>query len=229
MVNILGDKRKSKYNPDLGNIINEKHELERRINEINWLLYVQEGYHRVEESQTPKLARIEKNFLKYLESGEEGLPTPIMSGLKPITRDDVFYFSKLLPCYLEKPGFLENVGFYLSAMMMESKEKHFGLDLERLSKQKNILLDSIGFGLEDKEIGVHGYVGDKFANNSKKCIFEVDQVGKEVGHGSEDCMVIIHFGEMEGFFDADKLGERMTIIRTAGGYESIWNTIHPPR
>ena len=140
----------------------------------------------------------EENKLKNVNLGS-GTPTDIVSKLKP-TKEEIKKFSKVLSRYYER-DFEVYLARYLTALMQVCKAK-------KIILEPDIVLSSVGYQLEGKDvliignvgnsafmyahdckINIKGYAGSWLGYIADNCSIKVDHAGPHNGELATNCMI----------------------------------------
>ena len=130
-----------------------------------------------------------EEFMGWEDRGGK-IPTQITDKYSP-TKQQVLDFSKSLINYKDLRYFISDSSNYLTALMHSSNEKEFEIDLQELNND-DILLDDLGYRLEDEILVVNGNAGNYvgyYAKNSKITIN--GSAGNFVGGYAKNCEIYV--------------------------------------
>jgi hypothetical protein len=190
MMNILPDRRKSRFDEGLAERMNKLAEEEARKEKLEEKVRKEEPKGVVPEQKVPATIKdICQGYEEFMRRFEEidNIPTEITDRYNP-TKKQVLEFSRRVEQYLLLPFFAGNTAIYLSALMQSSKDKEFEIDLP-----KRIMLNSIGYRLQGKKLAVNGNAGNWVGSNAKDSVITVNgDVCGYLGLFAQNCIIRVH-------------------------------------
>jgi hypothetical protein len=197
-LNILPEKRKSRFDEGLAERVNKLAEEEARREKLEARLK-----ERAEKAQQkmPKqiviaadiyhLCQGYEEFMRIANSPShprEFIPTELTDKYSP-TKEQILEFSRTLIDYFCVCGFSDYTARYITALMQSSKDTEFVLDLTELG----VLIHKLGFKLKDKNLIINGNVGDGVgAGASNSQITVIGNAGCDAGAFMAGSQLTVH-------------------------------------
>jgi len=217
MIEVIGDRgRRRRYDPNLAEKVNREFKEGKLTPNVQLTV----------DADIEKICRGYEGFMKldrdkeFMRSeGESVIPTKITDKFRP-TKNQILKFSKILVKYKDLDKFNDTVN-YLTALMHSSEDDEFLIDLTKLS-EAGVLLNYVGYGLENKKLTVNGDVGACFGMCAQDCkIIANKNAGRDFGHASIECEIYVK-GDIKNI--SDNIGEGTRIYQEK---EGEWKQIYP--